>query len=262
MNFWGAFLLITSLRFFCFSLAKEVAAEISKKIVRNPIASSSQRRYKHNIDLYAKWLKEFRVDLNKPDCSRGRNKDRDAVSAACALILYQFGPKEHGFEVLQASGTDEAVKSAVFSYWRSKGINGTYIELPCGGFTDNPGKFIDLQILINRLGGAQRVARTNLPRRAYQETHEDIRSLFYTFMEPNLGRAMHGDSSVNYAELQAACANIMQFSCVARGSEILSLKMNDLRFTSSSLDSPIVGVLPVTKNKRRSYTYFLFSKAF
>lgn len=104
------------------------------------------------------------------------------------------------------------MKIAVVSYWRSKGIKVPYEELPYGRSTNSLGKWSDIEVLINRLDEANRGARTNLPQRPYQETHEHIRSLFHTFFEPSLVREMRRSSPVNYAELQVACANIMQFS--------------------------------------------------
>lgn len=46
---------------------------------------------------------------------------------------------------------------------------------------------------------------------------------------------------MNHVEIQAACANIIQFCCAAGGSEILNLKLNDFIFTGYSIDSLIVG---------------------
>lgn len=40
----------------------------------------------------------------------------------------------------------------------------------------------------------------------------------------------------------------------------MSLGVRDLIFTGDAADSPIVGVLPITKNRKRSYTYVKFSK--
>lgn len=65
---------------------------------------------------------------------------------------------------------------------------------------------------------------------------------------------------MNYAELQVACINIMQFAVVARGGEILSLQVRDLCFSGDYADSPIIGMLPITKNRKTSYTYFRFTK--
>lgn len=52
----------------------------------------------------------------------------------------------------------------------------------------------------------------------------------------------------------------MQFIAVSRGCEMLSLQVQDLFFTGDSIDSPIVGVVPITKNRKSSYTYFRFTK--
>lgn len=58
------FLLITPRQFFHLYIAMEIAAEIYKIIIRYPISSSSQRSYKHSIDLYKNWLNDFEVNLD------------------------------------------------------------------------------------------------------------------------------------------------------------------------------------------------------
>lgn len=105
----------------------EIAAEIYKKISRYPISSSHEKRSKHNIGLNKNWLCILESNLDKRDCSKAINKDLGAVSAACSLILHQCGLKENGFEGFHASGTCEAVKIEVVSFWRSKDINDHYL---------------------------------------------------------------------------------------------------------------------------------------
>lgn len=51
----------------------------------------------------------------------------------------------------------------------------------------------------------------------------------------------------------------MQFNAVARGVEMLTLQVRDLVFTGDSVNAPIIGVLPITKNRKRTYIYFKFS---
>lgn len=96
--------------------------------------------------------------------------------------------------------------------------------------------------------------------RAYQETHEDVRRLYFSCVEPNLSRAIRRDLSVDYKKLQVAIVNIMQFATVSRGAEMLNLETRDLIFTGEFLNSPIFGVLPVTKSLRRVNTYFRFTR--
>lgn len=73
------------------------------------------------------------------------------MSVFCAFILHTCGPKDYDFEGLKATGTGKTVKSAAFSYWRSKGIMGPNLDLPCGGFSCNSGNYNNFQVLINRL---------------------------------------------------------------------------------------------------------------
>ena len=146
--------------------------------------------------------------------------------------------------------TGGAIKSAVVAYWNKRGINGEYVRLPDGGFSGNPGKSPDIQALIRRLDEAQRLSRANITRRAYQETHEDLRAIYATFVKRQLPQAVRRDPTVDYAKLQAACVNIIQFNSVSRGAEMLDLKVQDLIFTGNCIASPVVGVLPVTKNRK------------
>lgn len=235
-------------------------AETAQKIVRSPTSESSAKRYKGDIERYHKLLIDSGADLDNIDFSGTRRMESDPVVLACALILQRCGPKSKGYEGLKATSTGGAIKSAVVHFWRNRGINGEFIQLANGGYMGNPGKSPDLQTLIRRLDESQRIGRTNLTQRAYQETHEDVRALYYKFVQPQLSRAIRRDPTVNYSDLQASVANILQFSSVARGSEILSLEIRDLLFTGDNLDSPVVGVLPITKNRKRAYTYLKFSK--
>lgn len=58
---------------------------------------------------------------------------------------------------------------------------------------------------------------------AYQETHEDVRALYFNFLQPNLSLSIGCDRSVSYLQLQVAIVNILQFSVVDRGAEMFSL---------------------------------------
>ena len=237
------------------------AGIIAERIVRNLTSESSQKRYKSSAQLYHEWLVAPGANVDELDCSPTRKRESDPVFVACALIIARGGPQEDGFEGIKAKSTGGAMKSAIMSYWRRRGIDGEYVRLPDGSFTGNPGKSPDLQSLINRLDEAQRISRANITRRAYQETHEDVRAIYYRFVEDQLPAAIRRDPTVNYSKLQVACLNIMQFSFVSRGSEMLALKVKDFCFTGNTIDSPIVGILPITKNWKTSYTYFRFSKA-
>lgn len=77
---------------------------------------------------------------------------------------------------------------------------------------------------------------------------------------PNLSLAIGCDRSVPYLQLQVAIVNILQFSGAALGAEMLSLRLQDLLFTGTSIDSPVIGVLPINKNRKRSKTYFRWIK--
>ena len=156
--------------------------------------------------------------------------------------------------------TGGAIESAVVAYWNKRGINGEYVRLPDRGLSGNPGKSPDIQALIRRLHEAQCLSRDNITRRAYQETHEDLRAIYATFVKRQLPLAARRDPTVDYANLQAACVNIIQFNSVSRGAEMLDMKVQDLIFTGNCIASPVVGVLPVTKNRKRSYTCLQFSK--
>ena len=179
---------------------------------------------------------------------------------ACALILFRCGPKEEGFEELKAMDTGGAIKSAVVAYWNKTGINGEYVRLHDGGCSGNLGNSPYIQTLIRSLEEGQSLSRANITRRAYQETHEDLQAIYVTFVKRQLPRAVRRDPTVDYAKLQAACVNILQFNSVSRGAEMLDLKVQDLIFTGNCIASPVVGALAVTKNRKRSYTYFRFSK--
>lgn len=74
--------------------------------------------------------------------------------------------------------TGGAIESAVVNYWRSRQIHGEYIDLPDGSFVGNPGRSPSLQSLIKSLDEAQRLGRSNLTKKAYQETHEDVRKIY------------------------------------------------------------------------------------
>ena len=236
------------------------AAQRATEIISNPTRISSRKRYLSNENLYVEMLKESGCSLNILDFSASRNMDKDPVTIACALIMKRCGPKAEGFEELKALSTGGAIKSAVVNYWRKNGYDGEYQDLPSGEYSGNPGKCPKLQTLINYLDDAQRASRSNLTKRAYQETHEDIRKVYYKYIKTQLSRAIRKDPSVDYKSLQAAVINVLQFNAVARGNEILSIKTRDLIFTGDGLNSPIIAVLPTTKNKKRSYTYFRFSK--
>lgn len=238
----------------------ENAEDLARSIVNNPTRQSSQRRYTPAERRYEEMLIQGGcVDITGSvfQVSEGRS---DPVSIACSLILQRCGPADKGFEEKKARSTGGAIKSAVVNYWRKKGITGDYFENADGSFSGNPGKCPKLQSLINYLDDAQRAARKNLTNRAYQETHEDVRKLYYTYIKPCLSRAIRKDTTVNMAKLQASIVNLLQFNSVARGNEILNLQVKDLVFTGDSMNSPIVAILPVTKNKKKSYTYFKFSK--
>lgn len=235
----------------------------AQQIVRNPTKGSSRKRYECNERKYEHLLNEAGTNIDTPDFSdtRDLDKNKDPVVLACALILQRCGPTSKGYEGLKAKSTGGAVKSAVVNFWRKRGVNGEFFALPMGGYTGNPGKSPDLQSLIRSLEIAQRTCRSNLTTRAYQQTHEDLRLLYYRCIEPQLARAIRRDPTVNYGYLQAACVNLMQFSAVARGAEILTLQVQDLVFTGQSSDCPVVGVLPITKSRKTSNTYFRFTKS-
>lgn len=94
-------------------------------------------------------------------------------------------------------------------------MNGEYVQLPDGSFTGNPGRSPDLQSLVNRLE-SHILWRTNLTRRAYQQTHEDVRQLYITILLNLSLPALYVEISVDYRPQQATCVNIMQFNAVAR----------------------------------------------
>lgn len=156
----------------------EETAKRAKQIVCNPTGESSRKRYKGSEKLYRDLLVEFGSDPDRPDFSASRNTNKNPVNVARALILHRCSPKSKGWDGLKAMSTGGAIKSAVVNYWRSRQVNGEYVQLPGGSFTGNPGRSPDLQSLIKRLDESQRLGRTNLTRHAYQQTHEDVRQLY------------------------------------------------------------------------------------
>ena len=233
------------------------AAQIAR-IVRNPTSKSSQKRYEYSMKLYQEWLLSFGVDPNDVDFSASRDPEEDPVYIACALILFRCGPKEEGFEELKAMATDGAIKSAVVAYWNKRGINVEYVLLPDRRFSGNLGNSPNIQALIRRLDEAQRLSRAKITRRAYQETHEDLRAIYATFVKRKLSGAVRRYPTVDYAKFQAACVNRIQFHSVLRGAEMLDLKEQDLIFTGKCIASPVVGVLPVIKNRKEVALTFGF----
>lgn len=207
---------------------------------------------------YENMLIEADSRLDQPDSSGDSMKDPSAI--ACGLILMKCGPPEDGYDGLSAVSVGAAIRRAVMSYWHRRGVTDDFIKNPDGTTSGNPGKNMDLQIIIAYLHETQQQARANIPRRAYQETHEDVRAIYYKFVKPQLTRAIRRDPTVNYAALQTACINMMQFSAVCQHADLLALEVRDLQFTATSVDSPIIGCLPTTKNGKPTPTYMRFTK--
>ena len=133
------------------------AGIIAERIAPNPTSKSSQKRYKSSAQLYHEWLVALGANVNELNFWPTRKKESDPVFVACAFIIVRCGPRKDGFEGLKAKLRGGAIKSAVVSYWRRRGIDGEYVRLPDGSFTGNSGKSPDFQSLINRLDEAQRI---------------------------------------------------------------------------------------------------------
>ena len=180
--------------------------------------------------MYEKTLSDMEIDPNCIDTSETRDRSKDPVSAALKLILKRCSPenKEKGHEGLSAAASGTACKSAVVAFWRSYGYFSDYTEHPDGSFSGNPGTCRELQNLINKLHTDQVQQGTHRVTRAYQQTHEDVRSVTSKFSDPYILKALERDPSVDHMLLQAAVINCIQFGSVARSDEVLSIRVEDL----------------------------------
>lgn len=136
-------------------MGHRTAAHQAQQIVHNPTSEASRKRYSSGEKQYENMLVAAGSNPEEPD--RSRDPLKDAVSIACSLILQRCGPKSQGYDGLKARSTGGAIKSAVVSYWRSRGITGEFMAFPGGRTSGNPGKSPDLQSLINSLDESQRL---------------------------------------------------------------------------------------------------------
>lgn len=189
-----------------------------------------------------------------------RPDTQNPVYVACELILKRCGPKKLGFENLGARSTGDAVRSAVVSFWRARGFDGDYVDLGRGAFSGNPGHARALSTLISRLESAQRAAGSNIVRRAYMETHEDLSLLYECIIRPHTLNAYMASDSVPWLEFLVVTVNTLQWTSAARADELLQLNHDDLRFTGTGIDAKIVASRSITKNNATTTTHFTFTK--
>eukprot|EP00172_Hildenbrandia_rubra_P002175 Plantae.Rhodophyta-Hildenbrandia_rubra.ctg2863.p1 GENE.Plantae.Rhodophyta-Hildenbrandia_rubra.ctg2863~~Plantae.Rhodophyta-Hildenbrandia_rubra.ctg2863.p1 ORF type:complete len:400 (+),score=35.73 Plantae.Rhodophyta-Hildenbrandia_rubra.ctg2863:217-1416(+) len=228
-------------------------AELAMNHANTPIAESSQRRYGICIKMYRKLLQENNVDID----NKGSDRDRanDPVANACQLLLMRCGPKEDGYEGLSAKATGGAIRSAVISFFRSRGEHGRYEDYPNGSYSGNPGYAPQIGKLKNRLEAAQRLARSHPERRAYQLTHEDVRKINEKHFDDNVMKALAKSPDADLRKLEAACMCAAQFGAVCRSDELRRMTFDCLRFTGDAVDDPVIGVLEITKSRRTQTTY-------
>eukprot|EP00171_Calliarthron_tuberculosum_P014292 IDg14292t1 len=237
-------------------------ADEAASIVRAPAAFSTASRYALPARMYQNILADMNVDPSNADFSATRDRNKDPISAALKLILMRCGAKKDSYEGLSALATGGACKSAVVAFWRSHGHFADYSKHPDGSFSGNPGKSLALQDLINKLEASQRKARTHKATRAYQETHEDVRKICTRYLDPVIERALQKDSSIDYSLLQAAVLNCCLFGSVSRADELLSLHAEDLLRSGDTVDSPVCGVLQISKTRRRTEPILHFRELF
>ena len=233
------------------------------KIVRAPAARATGKRYEVPIRMCEEILREMKIDPENIDTSGQRDRSKDPVAAGLKLILRRCSPKDEGrgYEGLSASATGTACKSAVVAFWRLYGYFSNFTEYPDGSFSGNPGTCQELHNLINKLHTAQVQQGTHKVTRAYQETHEDVRTITKKFFDPFILQALEKSSSVDYLLLQASVINCLQFGAIARADEILSIRVEDLVYSGEAPDSSVAAVLQVTKNRRTQASYLVFERA-
>lgn len=191
-------------------------AIITHGIVRNPTRENHERIWST--------MRTFGCDPDAPDFTASREPRSDPSLVACAYILKRCGLAEPGYGGLKASSTGEAARSAIVNYWRSKGSNGAYFILADGGYCGNPGRIPDINSIITRLDDQQRLGRNQLTTRAYQETHQDLRALYYEHVEPQLECAIRRDPTVSSIwKHYAVC-----FSCQGNGNTFSPNKGSDI----------------------------------
>jgi len=230
-------------------LQENPTVTIAHEIVGNPGATSTANRYDKNTRMYLEILGSMSLDPNNMDTSGTRDKSNDAVAAGLQLIMQRCGPRAKGYEGLSATATGEACKSAIVYFWRSKRINTQYTESPDGSYSGNPGTSPALTNLIKKLVAHQKRAGIHIVVRAYQETHEDVRTICRAYFDRQIRGALAKDPSVNYAFLQASVVNCCQFGAVCRADELLALQIESLVFSSDAIGTAVGGVLPITKTK-------------
>lgn len=244
------------------SIARAVASDSdaiiaeAEGIAVAPAALSTAKQYKKHIQLFIFILESMGIKAPYAfSTAEMQAKKKDTVRAAIKLIYMRCGP-DH--ENLSAQSTGTTTRSAIISFWEAQGHIGDYTEFPDGSFSGNLGRCPSIQKLVKKLEGSQHRMKTHEIRRAYQETHEDVRTLCDTYFDPVVSKALKCDESVNYAFLQSAVINCCQFGAVARADELLNLRIENLVYSGDSLDSSVCGVLPITKNLSAKSTFLTF----
>jgi len=233
---------------------------LARSIVRNPASSRTVRRYTAAQRLYRDALMRAGVDPSSLIPRDEREDAKHPSSIAMALIYARCGPKNHGCEALGALSTGGAIRSAVVSYWRSRGVNGDYVDLGNGAYRGNPGKNPDLWVLIKSLARRQKECGSHDSKKAYQMTHEDIRGMTDSCVEPFVHRALNAGLVEKILEFECAILCAVQFASVSRADEMLRLDIESLKFTGNTIDAPITATLEYTKNNLLSKTHFTFTR--
>lgn len=168
--------------------------------------------------------------------------------------MRRCGSRTEGYECLTAASTGVA-------YWKSLGRSTTYSELLDGSLSGNPGAAPEIQELINKLKMSQKCAGVHIVTRAYHEMHEDGRTMCHTLFNPQISDARNCLPNVDHSLLQYAVIDCCQFGAAFRADEILDLTIENLFFPSDQIGTKVGGVIPITKNNRRTATYLLCKRA-
>jgi len=229
-----------------------------RQLAANPGSGSTIVRYTPSQKLYHNALLAAGVNPDTIQPSSERSHAQHPSMIAMQLIYAKCGPKDEGCEARSAAATGTIIRSAVVSYWRSRHMDEDYKDLGAGKFSGNPGRNKEISTLLDVLIRRQKECGSHIIKHAYQMTHEDVRTLVETYMEPYIHQAYIADPSFGLLEFAVATINCMQFTTLTRGDEMLRLDIEMLRFTGTAIDSPIVATLEYTKNNVRTKTTFTF----
>lgn len=219
------------------------------------VQKSTVIRYKKNHNLINQKMDELRkAGIDPLDDSNGSM----VVKELKKILLRRCGPKRKGYENLSAISTGQVFLAAVRQWFKANGKSyadtANCIENSSsviGPMWKAP-SLIDLREVLAK---EQAKARSNPIRKVYQPTHDDVAQIFREVVDKQLDQALDGmfkpgtNPAVNWFHFQVTLMIVASFGSGSRGSEMVSLRIDTLRFSRQSVDTDIAAFVYGAKSK-------------